>query len=269
MRDIAGRIVALTGAGSGIGRALALELSRSGAILALADIDESGLAGTAKSLDIGSQVSTHVVDVGDREAVAAFADAVLAQHSGCDMLINNAGVSSVATMEETSYEDLEWVLAVNLWGAVYGTKSFLPMLLMSPEAHLVNVGSVNSFLPFPTNGPYNISKAGLDALTGTLMQELAGTSVAVSIVYPGGVKTSASRHARHTSAADHARFEGAVRMTPERAARKIMTGIRKNKPRIVVGADARFLNLATRAFPTGTARLVNRVARGMGAGQPQ
>ncbi len=262
MRNLSGKVVALTGAGSGIGRALAVELVRQDASLALADFDEAGLKETADLCpDQGPKVTTHLVDVSRRDEVEAFARAVVDDHGTVDVIINNAGVGSVATFEEVDYEDLEWVLGVNLWGVIHGVKAFLPLLKRRPEAHIVNIGSVNSFLPFPTNGPYNISKFGVDALSKTLMQELAGTGITISCVYPGGVKTNASRNARHTTAQDHARFEGAASLSPDEAARRIIAGIKQDRRRIVVGVDAHLLAISHRLLPMTTLRMINWAAR--------
>lgn len=262
MKNLEGKVIAITGAASGIGQALAAELAAEGADLAVADIDAAGLSRTVDLLSHSNATATsHVVDVSVASAVHGFAHEVTRSHGCVDVIINNAGVGSVDTIERATYEDFEWVLGINLWGVIHGVKAFLPLLLERPEGHIVNIGSVNSYLPFPTNGPYNISKFGVDALTQTLMVELADTNVSVSCVYPGGVRTNASRNARHTSADDHHRFESAARMSPEHAARRIVAGIERDRRQIYVGADARVLSAARRFAPMTTLRVVAMAAR--------
>lgn len=257
MRELTGKVVALTGAGSGLGRALARALAHEGACLALSDIDADGLAEAARIATVGSgQVSTHVVDVADRAAVERWAAATIDEHGRADMLIGNAGVGCVATVADASYADFDWVLGVNLWGVIHGVKAFLPHLLERPEAHIVTVASINAFLPFPTSGPYNVAKSGAEALSETLMSELAGSDVVVSTAYPGGVRTSISENARYTTPADDAGFERRALTSPERAAGVIVAGIKRNRRRMYVGIDARLMALAQRLFPAGMRRFV-------------
>lgn len=263
MRDLSGKVVALTGAASGIGRALAGELAGHGAALALADVDDAALAVTAERLGERTRVTTHVVDVADPAAMRRYAGEAASAHGVVDMVVNNAGVGSVAPVEDASYEDIAWVLGVNLWGTIHGVKEFLPLLRQRPEAHIVNVGSVNSFLPFPTAAPYSMSKFGVRALSLTLMQELRGSTIRVSCVYPGGVRTNASRMSRHTTATDQENFERAARMPPEVAARRIVTGIRRDRQEIVVGADAHVLYTATRLLPMVTVKAIAAAAARM------
>jgi hypothetical protein len=201
-------------------------------------------------------VTTHVVDVADRAAVEAWAAATRARHAATDVLIHNAGGGCVGTVADAGYEGFAWVLGVNLWGVIHGVKAFLPQLVARPEAHLVVVASINAFLPFPTNGPYNVAKSGVEALSETLMAELSGTGVAVTTVYPGGIRTAISRNARYTTGEDHAGFERRAMTTPERAARVIAQGIARNRRRIYVGADARLMALGRRLAPLRMLRLV-------------
>ncbi|NNJ62228.1 MAG: SDR family oxidoreductase [Dactylosporangium sp.] len=258
MKNLSGTVVALTGAASGIGRALAIRLAEQGAELALCDVDEPELLRTAGLADQSPRVTTRVVDVSDRTAVEDFAAAVLRDHGRVDILINNAGVACVASVEDASYDDFTWVLGVNLWGVIHGVKAFLPLLRQRPEAQIVNVASINTFVPFPTNGPYNIAKGGVGALSETLMAELSGTTVAVSCVYPGGVSTGIARRARYTSPADAEGFERRAMTTPDTAARTIIRGMRRGRQRILVGADARVLLIARRCLPMTTFRLIAR-----------
>ncbi|MBN1171788.1 MAG: SDR family oxidoreductase [Micromonosporaceae bacterium] len=256
MRDYSGKVVVLTGAASGIGRALAIGLASEGAHLALCDVDAEGLRVTAGACGRSPHVTTSVVDVADWAAVQAFAQAVERDHGGVDMLINNAGISCVATIEQTTHDDFARVLGVNLWGVIHGIQAFLPLLRQRPEGQIVNVASLNSFVPFPTSGPYNVSKFGVDALTQTLMAELSGTAITVSCVYPGGVKTNIARNARYVTDSDAAGFEHRARISSEQAARRIIRGVKRGRQRIIVGADARILAFAGRLAPQSTLRLV-------------
>ena len=168
----------MTGAAAGIGRALATTLAGEGCDLALSDVDEVNLEETARRVrEIGRAVSTHVVDVADRDAVFRWASDVASEHGGVDVLINNAGVAVLATIEEVDYDDFEWVVGVNVWGVVHGVKAFLPLLRQRPEGHIVNISSINGMLPFPRNGPYNLSKFAVAGFTETLVQELRGTGI--------------------------------------------------------------------------------------------
>jgi NAD(P)-dependent dehydrogenase (short-subunit alcohol dehydrogenase family) len=256
MRDLSAKVVALTGAASGIGRALAVRLADEGAELALGDVDEAGLRRTAELAGRSPRVTTHVVNVSDRVAVERYAQAAHEQHGRVDAIINNAGVGCVATVEDATYDDFDWVLGVDLWGVIHGVKAFLPLLRKRPEAWIVNVGSVNSFLPFPTSAPYNIAKFGVEALSETLMMELSGTAIGVSCVYPGGIKTDIARRARHTTEADVAGFERRALTTADEAARLIIRGVKRGRKRIMVGPGVRLLALGRRLFPLTMLRLV-------------
>src|SRR4051812_17454065 len=154
MTTIQGKVVAVTGAASGIGRALAEELVKRGAHVALSDINEAGLAETAKLLKGTTKVTTHKVDVRDRKSVEGYAADVKAQHGGADVIINNAGVTTRASIEDISYEDFEFVIGVNMWGVIYGTKAFLPLFRERGAGHIVNISSINAMVPFNKNGPY-------------------------------------------------------------------------------------------------------------------
>lgn len=249
MRTLSEKVVVLTGAASGIGRALAVRLGREGAALALADVDERGLRETAALLPNERSVTTDVVDVARWDEVSAWADSVQDGHGGADVVINNAGVGCVATFEQTTLDDFDHVLGVNLWGPVHVLKAFLPQLRRASRAHVVNVGSVNSFVSFPTSVAYNVSKHGLAALTDTLAQELSGSSITVSAVFPGGVATNIARRALHNEDADHDAFTRRAMTTPERAADVIVRGILRGRRRIYVGLDSRLLAFLRRLVP--------------------
>lgn len=250
MRDFGGKVVVITGAASGIGQALAVAMAGEGAELALVDTNGPGLQETARRVDRSSpRVTLHTVDVSDRTAMQHLADVVEHRHGGADVVINNAGVGCVATLEDTTYEDLQWVLAVDLWGVIHGVKAFLPLLRRRPAGHIVNVASLAAFAPFPTQGAYNIAKFGVDALSQTLMSELRGSSITVSCVYPGGVSTGIAQRARHGTGLDAAAFDRRALTTPTRAAQTILRGIKADKETILVGFDARLAAAARRMAP--------------------
>ncbi|MGB8021830.1 MAG: SDR family oxidoreductase [Candidatus Nanopelagicales bacterium] len=261
MTQLAGKVVAVTGAGSGIGRALGVALAQRGAAVALADIDPEGLATTAAMCPAGRRVTSHVVDVADAGAVACFADEALAAHGTVDVLINNAAVQAIGTVQDLTLEDFGWVLGVDLWGVIHGVKAFLPHLITRPEAHIVNVGSANSLVPFPTGSAYAAAKHAVDGLTGSLQQELIGTRVQVSMVYPGTVATNAARNSRYVTTKEAEATTRRALTSPERAARLIIRGIEHNRSRIYIGADMRALATANRLAPLITRRALAHAAR--------
>jgi NAD(P)-dependent dehydrogenase (short-subunit alcohol dehydrogenase family) len=256
MRELGNKVVVVTGAASGIGRALAREFAAAGSRLALADVNGAGLEETA-GLIAPATCLTQVLDVGDRAAVHAFARRVRDHFGAVHVVVNNAGVTVSQTIDALSYEDFEWIMAINFWGVVHGTKAFLPFLREQDEAALVNVSSVFGLIAFPTQGAYNASKFAVRGFTEALRLELAGTGIAVSSVHPGGIRTNIVRNARFYAdargAADQgsmaADFERLARTTPEEAARVIVSGIRRKKPRILIGADARALDVMQRLMP--------------------
>lgn len=249
MTTISGKVVAVTGAASGIGRALAQTLAAEGAHLAIADVNEAGLRETAARLPPHTQVSQHRVDVRDRSAVEAFAQAVKAAHGGADVIINNAGVATRVSIEESSYEDLEFVIGVNLWGVIHGTKAFLPLFRERGAGHIVNIASINAMVPFPLNGPYNISKYGVYGLNETLMQELRGQTIKVTSVHPGGVRTNIVVNGRNMGEDQAKAFARVALTSPGRAARVIVDGIKNNRQRVFVGVDSKIMATAKRIAP--------------------
>jgi len=268
MKSLRERVAAITGAAAGIGRMLAVNLAKEGCHLGLADINRQGLEETAKMAQgYGVRVTTHVVDVSQRDIVEKYAGEMIDQHGSVDILVNNAGVTVVDTLEDVSYEDFKWVIDTNFWGVVHGTKAFLPHLKTRPEAHLVNISSINAMIPFRNNGPYNCSKYAVRGFNETLMQELAGTSVNIISVHPGGIKTGIARHARFHKAANTALgreetaklFERLAMTSADRAARAIISGIKKNKKRVLIGADARVMAFCKRLFPIGSVTLAGRI----------
>lgn len=255
-----GRVIAITGAGSGIGRALAIELARRGSDLALCDVNDVNLRETAEEVrKLGRRASARLVDVSDRTAVHRFADEVLAEHARIDGIVNNAGVTVSASFEETSYQDLEWIVGINFWGVVHGTKAFLPHLLARRDGWIVNVSSVFGLIAFPTQSAYNATKFAVRGLTESLRQELAGTGVSAICVHPGGIKTNIVHGSRWTKGADGttdrakaaAEFERIARTTPARAAEIIAEGMEKRRPRVLVGPDAYVIEAVSRAVPVG------------------
>ena len=258
MKDFTGRVAAITGAGSGIGRALALALARQGAHLALGDIDAAGLAGTATQCEkSGVRVTAHQLDVADRPAVYDWADSVVAEHGAVNLLVNNAGVALGATVESMSYEDFEWLMNIDFWGVVYGTKAFLPPLKQSGEGHIVNVSSVFGLISVPSQSAYNAAKFAVRGFSDTLRMELEidGANVSVTTVHPGGVKTNIARNARMDPSVRNAADdpEAAVRdverafiTSPQKAAAQILTAVRRNRRRALIGPDAKAIDFVAR-----------------------
>jgi len=247
----------VTGAGSGIGRALAWQLAAAGSALALADIDEAGLKETEQSLEKKSAlVTTHVVDVADEEGVRSFAEDVGNRHGRVTLLINNAGVALEGTFEEISLDDFRWLMNINFWGPVYGVKYFLPLLKREKQAHIVDLSSVFGLIAPPGQPAYSASKFALRGFTECLRHELAGTSVRVSCVHPGGIRTAIARHARIGAGVPRtgreekvAQFEKMLRTSPQEAASRILRGVERSEPRILIGSDARQIDVVQRLRP--------------------
>jgi NAD(P)-dependent dehydrogenase (short-subunit alcohol dehydrogenase family) len=250
-------VAVVTGAGSGIGRGLAQQLAEAGSAVALADVDEPGLRETAASL--GSKratVTTHVLDVADEAAVRSFADDVIARHGRVTLLINNAGVALYGTFEQVSLDDFRWLMSINFWGAVYGVRYFLPVLKQQRRAHIVNLSSVFGIVAPAGQCAYSTSKFAVRGFTEALRHELEGTAVFVSCVHPGGVRTPIARHARlgegtpqATRADGIATFDRVAQMPPDVAAARILQGVERQEPRILVGSDARKLDILQRLRP--------------------
>jgi len=262
MKEFAGRVAAVTGAASGIGRALAIELAKRQAPLALADVDDAGLAETVACCEgFGVKVTAQHVDVADREAVFAWADAVVADHGKANLVVNNAGVALGATIESMSYEDFAWLMDINFWGVVHGTQAFLPHLKKAGEGHIVNVSSIFGLISVPTQSAYNAAKFGVRGFTDALRMELEieGCGVSCTTVHPGGIKTNIARNARinqsvaaFTGGTDEARdgFDTVARTTPEQAAKVILAAVENNRRRVLVGTDAKVVDLISR-LPAG------------------
>ncbi|GAC1424517.1 MAG: SDR family NAD(P)-dependent oxidoreductase [Candidatus Velthaea sp.] len=263
-------VVALTGAGSGIGRALAVALHARGNTLALADQNAAGLDETRTLLDDSAPVSTHVLDVSSRVAVEGFAVNVLRTHGRIDVVINNAGVAMAGTVAELTADEMAWVMNVNFWGVVYGTKAFLPAMLEQRRGTIVNVSSLFGLWGPPNNSIYAASKFAVRGFTESLRAEVNDRGIHVLTVHPAGVKTAIARRSRIAAAADQARAQKAMgsfernllTIAPDVAAAKIIAGIDKKRDRVLIGRDAYRIDAIVRIFgPRGTRMLGNSVAR--------
>jgi butyryl-CoA dehydrogenase len=276
VKSFNGRVAAITGAGSGIGRALAQDLAGRGAHLALSDIDEVGLAETVGLCEgRGVKVTSQRVDVADRDAVYAWADQVVADHGKVNVIFNNAGVALSATIEAMSYEDFEWLMNINFWGVIHGTKAFLPHLEASGEGHVVNLSSVFGLLSIPSQSAYNAAKFGVRGFTDALRIELdlSDCNVSSTTVHPGGIKTNIARNGRMDASVAalsggleraHEEFDKVAMTSPKKAARQILAAVEKNKRRALIGPDAKVLDLVSR-LPAGlTQRVIVRGARRRG-----
>jgi short-subunit dehydrogenase len=266
---LAGRTAVITGAGGGIGRAIAVSLSRRGCHLALADIDEAGIAETAElARASGVRVSQHHVDVADRAAVAEFPDIVAAGHAGVDILVNNAGVAVGGTFEQVSAEDFEWLFEINFWGVVRMTRAFLPLLRASGDARVVNLSSLYGLIAPPEQTAYAASKFAVRGFSEALRHELEGSGVGVTVVHPAGVNTSIAEKARIPAgiteeelARRRERYRKLLRMPPEIAGETIVRGIERRQPRVLVGTDAKVISLIARLLPASYWKLLAMRAR--------
>jgi len=258
MKDFYGRVAAITGAGSGIGRALAQDLSRRGCHLALSDINETGLAETVALCEgTGVKVTSQRLDVADRSAMFAWADQAAQEHGKVNLIFNNAGVALAATIAEGSVDDIEWLMGINYWGVVYGTKAFLPRLLAAGEGHVINMSSVFGLMAIPSQSAYNSAKFAVRGFTDCLRMELeiAGVNVSATTIHPGGIKTNIARNARVDPALEDAagsreeqaaRFERIALTSPAKAARQILAAVERNRRRALIGPDAKVLDLLAR-----------------------
>ncbi|HET6414874.1 MAG TPA: SDR family NAD(P)-dependent oxidoreductase [Polyangiales bacterium] len=273
MKNFQDKVAAITGAGSGIGRALALDLAGRGCHLALSDINEVGLAETVRQIGTpGVRVTAQVVDVADRRAVYDWADQVVAEHGKVNLIFNNAGVALGSTIEGMSYDDIEWLMNINFWGVVYGTKAFLPHLKASGEGHIANVSSVFGLAGIPTQGAYNAAKFAVRGFTECLRQELDMTDSGVSAtsIHPGGIKTAIARSARmNSNIADlgldvdgsTAKLERGFITSPEKAARIILRAVERNQRRVLVGPDAYVFDWMVRLLPSRYQDIATRLSK--------
>jgi short-subunit dehydrogenase len=260
----------VTGAASGIGRALAIELAARGCDLALADRDEAGLQTVAAEIAKAHsrKVSVHRVDVGERTGIADFATAAIAAHPSLNILINNAGVALLGNFHEIDQAEMEWLFNINFWGVVHSTRAFLPHLATRPGAHIVNISSIYGIVAPPGQTAYSSAKFAVRGFSESLRHELqvAESPVRLSVVHPGGVSTNIARNMRMgTGVSDNERraqaidwFDQFAGTTPKDAALRIIRGVEKNEPRILIGGDARFLDLLQRFRPATYWRVMAR-----------
>lgn len=278
MSKLPGKVAVVTGAGSGIGRALSLELARRGARLALSDINDERLAETARLLSAevsGAQVHTHQLDVGDEEAFGNYADTVAEHYGVVHQLYNNAGIGGGRSILDSDFRIFERVLAVNLWGVIYGTKWFLPHLIRSGDGHVINISSLNGYMAQRELAAYCTSKFGVRGFTETLAIEMrsAGLPVGVTVVHPGGIHTNiataslemAPQFGIEVTERDRRRVQiyndKLLRMDPAHAANVIIDGVEANKSRVRVGHDAKLVDVIVRLFPSGYGRVLALIER--------
>lgn len=266
MSCFSNKVTVLTGAGSGIGRQLAIQIAEKGGLLALSDVNDDGLRETRELLPKGTKAKTYRVDVSQRDEVFAHADAVMLDFGTAHYVINNAGTSLVGTFAHLTIEEMEWQLNINLWGVIYGCKAFLPMMLEQREGCLINLSSVFGLVGFPSQGAYNISKFGVRGLTECLWSELDGTGVRAVSVHPGGIRTNIDKASRRAAAAgeEEALFESFSEMLttpPEECAAGILSGVERGDNRILVGNGALKVHWLSRLFPNQYHRLIRAMLR--------
>jgi len=271
MKNLKNKVAAITGAGSGIGRMLALGLAAESCHLAISDVNAAGLKETEKLIGKVVKVSTHIVDVSRQDQVIRFAKEAVERHGGIDIIINNAGVALGDFLETVPIEDFEWLMGINFWGVVYGTMAFLPYLRKRPEGHIVNISSINGIVSNPNNGPYSASKYAVRGYTETLIQEMKGSNIGVSCVHPGGIKTNIAKNTKvnktyysiSSKQAAELYDKEVFRTTAEQAARVIINGIKRNQQRVMIGYDAKILDLFMRFFPQTSVNITAIVAKRM------
>jgi short-subunit dehydrogenase len=246
MKSLHDKVVVITGAGSGIGRALALDCARRGSHLALSDVDEGGLAETVRLAEAaGAQVHSARLDVADRAAFEQYAAAVAEHYGRVNVVVNNAGVALAGDFTDLEWSDMDWIMGINFWGVVHGSKFFLPHLIASGDGHLVNISSLFGLISMPGQSMYNAAKYGVRGMSEAIRQELliARHPVGVTVVHPGGIKTAIARSARVSAKEDQAATaeffdKKLAKTTPEKAAEVILGGVLRNKARVLVGLDA-------------------------------
>jgi short-subunit dehydrogenase len=266
--DLAGCAAVLTGAASGMGAELAVQLATKGANLALVDRNEAGLLATAaRAARPGVKITTHVLDISDAAAVAAFPEQIVTAHGRVNVLVNNAGVALVGTFEQASLADFEWLMNINFWGAVRLTHAFLPVLRREPAAQVVLVSSVFGLIGPPGQTAYAASKFAIRGFGESLRHELGGTGIGVTIVHPGGIDTNIARSARvgekmdvQSAQAGVALFQKMLKTKADVAARRILTGIEKREKRVLIGADAYQIDIIQRLMPVRYWGLIGRSA---------
>ncbi len=268
--SFSGKIAAITGAGSGIGRALAIKLAEQGCSVAISDVDEEGLNETAK-LVANHNVGCHktILDVKNREDVEKWADTVVKDMGGADYIFNNAGVALMDCVETMKYEDFRWIMDINFWGMVYGSKAFLTHFSKQKSGHIINVSSLFGLIAFPSQSAYNASKFAIRGFTEALAIEQKDTDVFVSSVHPGGIKTNIAKNARFINSGmpgmkksdSEKAFDALAKTTPTQAADVILKGVLKKKKRILIGSDARLLDRLQRLMPVKYTKLISLLTK--------
>lgn len=270
MKNLQNKVAAITGTASGIGKQLALQLAAAGTTVAISDVNKAGLQQTYQAIiAAGGKASQHLVDVSQKDQVYGFAEAVIKEHGHVDIIINNAGVALGAMAFETvNYEELDWIFGINLWGVIYGTKAFLPAIKNRPEGAIINISSVFGLSGIPEQAPYCMTKFAVRGLTESLRGELQDSNILVMQVHPGGIKTNIARSSRNRNATETEReqfasnFERLARTTPEKAAQIIIHALKKNKPRVRIGPDAKLMDRLVRFFPVkGIARIGKEILK--------
>lgn len=269
MKNFNQKVAAITGAGSGIGRQLALLLAQQGAHLALSDMNEQGLVETLHLLkDYPVKVTLTKLDVANRDAVYAWAESSFNEFGQVNLIFNNAGVALASTVEGMSYEELEWIFNINFWGVVYGTKAFLPYLKQSGEGHIINTSSLFGLTAQPTQSAYNATKFAVRGFTEALRQELdmENSGVSATSVHPGGIRTNIANAARMSDSIRSLgmnpekasrSFNKVLKTPPEQAAKVILDAVKDNKARVLIGNDAKLLDLVQRITPSHYAKAIN------------
>jgi NAD(P)-dependent dehydrogenase (short-subunit alcohol dehydrogenase family) len=267
-----GSIAVITGAASGIGRALAVDLATRGVHLAVSDVDDAGLDETVArcaAVPGPGRTRSYHLDVADRKAVLDHADEVMRDFGTVNLVVNNAGVAVGATVEEMPWEDIDWLMGINFWGVVHGTKAFLPHLIASGDGHLVNISSVFGLIGVPSQSAYNAAKFAVRGFTEALRQEMLidRKPVVVSCVHPGGIRTNIARGGRLGADKERhvAHFDKIARTTPEKAARIILRGVDQEKARILVGPDAYLIAAVPRLLGASYEGIAARGARRFGS----
>lgn len=263
MKNFKNKVAAITGAGSGMGQQLAILLAKAGCHLSISDVNEKGLAETVELVKpYNVRVTSKKVNVANRDEVKAWADETAQNHGSINMIFNNAGVALGSTVEGASYEDLEWIMGINYWGVVYGTKEFLPYLKKSGEGHIINTSSLFGLTAQPTQSAYNSTKFAVRGFTESLRQELdiENNGVSALCVHPGGIRTNIANDARMNDSLKSLgmnpdksakAFNKLLRMPAEEAAQQILDAVLKNKRRLLIGNDAKVLDLMQRVIPAG------------------
>ena len=266
MRELTDRVAVITGAGSGIGRATALELAGRGVHVAAVDVRPEGVTETAEAVrTLGRRASVHLADVSDADRMLALPQEVVAEHGACHILVNNAGVTSAGSFTAESLADLRWIVDINVWGVVHGCHAFLPLLREQEEAHVVNVSSMVGLLGLPGNAAYALTKGAVRSFSEALRAELVTTDVGLTTVYPGAHRTGIMAGARGSDGARIAALSGSrlaalALRSPARLARRIADAIEHDRARVVAGPDARVLDAWSRLAP-GRSGLLGRVIR--------